>query len=81
MMPLKQLPCIEVGDQLIPQSMAHLQYVSRLANIVPQDPLEAAISDAVCSSCVDITNMLGPWRKAPPETKQEVRKMEQVGQK
>lgn len=54
------------------QSMALLQYVSTLANLIPSDPLDAAVADAISHSCNDLYNTMGPWWHTPADQKEAV---------
>ena len=57
--PTKQLPVLKINDDVIlPQSIAIARYVAKLANLYPQDPLQAARADMCVDTLLDILNKL-----------------------
>merc|ERR1711892_454561 len=78
-----QVPVMHIDGEEMPQSNAHLQYVGRLADVFPEDALEAARVLAAMHSVLDHTAVMavdnyGERHGAPrgwtPEEKKELRK-------
>nr|ABR09272.1 glutathione S-transferase 2 [Laminaria digitata] len=59
-LPNGQLPILEVGGKVLPQSGAQLRYVGKLAGLYPEDALEAALADAAVDSVGDNHMKLAP---------------------
>jgi len=53
-LPYGQVPIIRVGDQVINQSKEILRYVSKLAGLYPDDPLEALQIDSLVANTIEI---------------------------
>lgn len=53
-MPYGQLPIMEVGGVVIPQSLAQIRYVGKIGGLYPADPIQAAFADAVVDAVIDI---------------------------
>jgi len=49
-----KLPVLMVDGKPLPQSLAIARYVARLADLVPQDPLEAAYCDALTDTLSEV---------------------------
>lgn len=54
-LPNEQLPIMEVDGVVIPQSLAQLRYVGKIAGLYPTDPIQAALADAAADALTDIT--------------------------
>lgn len=53
--PLGQVPVLETDDgTLIPQSGAIMRYLAKIAGAVPEDPIEAAMCDALYEATQDL---------------------------
>ncbi|KAK4324334.1 hypothetical protein Pmani_005023 [Petrolisthes manimaculis] len=52
--PTGKVPVLMVDGKPLPQSMAIARYLARLANLVPEDPLEAAYCDALTDTLSDV---------------------------
>ena len=55
-----QLPELEVEGQVYAQSVAMLNYVGKLAGLVPRQPLEALRADEVVGLCEDVSRTIRP---------------------
>jgi len=53
-LPYGQVPVIRVGNLVINQSNEILRYVSKLAGLYPDDPLQALQVDALCANMYEI---------------------------
>ena len=59
--PFKQLPILVVDDeQLIAQSTSIMRFLQKLADIEPQDPIDAAKADAILGSTQELFRPLNP---------------------
>lgn len=68
-----QVPVLYVNDEPLSESVAILNYVSRLAGLVPKDPLHEAKMLSVIMAVYDlIDKVITPYYKAPPEQKEGV---------
>ncbi|XP_049871113.1 glutathione S-transferase-like [Pectinophora gossypiella] len=74
-LPFGLLPLYEEGNRSLHQSLAIARYVARKANLVPTDPWEEAVLDAVVYSVYDIWGHLIPYiKETDPVKKQEIKK-------
>ncbi|CAM9421625.1 unnamed protein product [Laminaria digitata] len=71
-LPNGQVPILEVGGKVLPQSGAQLRYVGKLAGLYPEDPEEAAFADAAVDSVADNHMKLAP----AIQQKDQAKKME-----
>jgi len=59
--PFKTMPVLQVGeDRVLSQSTSILRYVGKLANLYPEDPLEAHLVDEVMETAEDLMNLFSP---------------------
>mmetsp|Transcript_33941 Transcript_33941/g.44781 ORF Transcript_33941/g.44781 Transcript_33941/m.44781 type:complete len:204 (+) Transcript_33941:80-691(+) len=68
-LPSGQLPVLEVDGFPLSQSHAILRYAGKLAGLYPEDPLEAAKTDAIMGLIEDIHSKVGPTIREPDATK------------
>ena len=59
--PFKQLPILVVDDEhQIAQSTSIMRFLQKLADIEPQDPIDAAKADAILESAQELFRLLNP---------------------
>ena len=63
------IPVLEVGDKVLGQSNAILNYVCGLAGLVPADPFQRAQVDEVLCSLEDYTSFISPSMREPDQEK------------
>eukprot|EP01024_Parvocaulis_polyphysoides_P032028 TRINITY_DN28797_c1_g3_i2.p2 TRINITY_DN28797_c1_g3~~TRINITY_DN28797_c1_g3_i2.p2 ORF type:complete len:216 (-),score=30.76 TRINITY_DN28797_c1_g3_i2:130-777(-) len=54
-LPFDQLPVLEINETVLSQSGAIIRYLSKQHDLVPEDPLQAAICDSIFESCQELT--------------------------
>nr|UZD11052.1 glutathione s-transferase 2 [Macrocystis pyrifera] len=69
-LPNGQVPILEVGGKVLPQSGAQLRYVGKLAGLYPEDALEAAFADAAVDAVGDSHMKLVPTIQEKDKAKQ-----------
>lgn len=52
--PVKKVPILELNGQILTQSPAILKYIAKKAGLVPEDELEAARADELCTYVYDV---------------------------
>ena len=57
--PLLNLPYIQVGDELLSESMPLLRYVGACGNLIPSNPLSQLRMDQALSLAADFFNVIG----------------------
>nr|ABR09271.1 glutathione S-transferase 1 [Laminaria digitata] len=74
-LPYNQLPTLEVGGTLIPQSLAQMRYIGKIGGLYSEDPIEAAFADAAMEAVIDMHFHLRPTvHEQDPAKKLEMRK-------
>lgn len=52
----EKIPVLTVDGKPLPESLAINRYLARMANLIPEDPFEAATVDALCDKLNDFFN-------------------------
>ncbi|CAH2085325.1 unnamed protein product [Euphydryas editha] len=74
-LPYGQLPLYEEGNKSLNQSLAIAKYVAYYSKLVPTDPWEQAVLDAVVYNIYDFFKFVGAYLKEQdPVKKQELKK-------
>jgi glutathione S-transferase len=55
--PLGQVPYLEIGDVILPQSLSIARYLARSGNLAGKSPIEEAQCDAVVDTVNDAYNI------------------------
>ncbi|CAH0723592.1 unnamed protein product, partial [Brenthis ino] len=74
-LPYGQLPLYEEGNRSLNQSLAIARYVGNVNNLVPTDPWEQAVLDAVVYNIYDFWSKVLPYiREQDPVKKEAIKK-------
>ena len=71
--PFLALPMLEVDGKVVTQSNSINRYVGRLANLYPQDPVQALLCDEAMDAAEDIGTRIASTMDLPADAKQQAR--------
>ncbi|XP_026313612.1 glutathione S-transferase-like [Hyposmocoma kahamanoa] len=77
-LPYGQMPLYEEGDRSLNQSMAIARYLASKTGLIPSDPWDQAVLDAIVLDIYDFSNKIKMWFMEQDPGKKEALKKEYV---